>query len=147
MARQLFITVLHYFIERSFSTQLWTLSHEAPWKASADRFPGPQKQSGGGMINHDYLAAFQIQTDYTRRFVATSVMWSVKMTPGMRKPGCGVQHCQSGVGWSDFLTGPFSFHFWDFQGTCSSHIHWIGYISIADDLAFLLAPSQLPIGS
>lgn len=98
MARQLFITVLHYFIERSFSTQLCTLSHEAPWKASIDRFTGPWKQSGGGMINHDDLAAFQIQTDYTRRFVATSVMWSVKMTPGIRKPGCGAQCCQSELG-------------------------------------------------
>lgn len=50
------------------------------------------------MINHDDLAAFQIQTDYTRRFVATSVMWSVKMTPGIRKPGCGAQCCHSVVG-------------------------------------------------
>lgn len=98
MARQLFITVLHYFIERSFSTQLCTLSHEAPWKASIDRFTGPWKQSGGGMINHDDLAVFQIQTDYTRRFVATSVMWSVKMTPGIRQPGCGAQCCQSELG-------------------------------------------------
>lgn len=51
------------------------------------------------MINHDDLAAFQMQTDYTRRFVANSVMWSVKTTPGIGKPGCGAQHCQSVVGW------------------------------------------------
>lgn len=56
-----------------------------------------------GMINHDDLAAFQIQTDYTGRFVATSVMWSLKMTPGIRKPGCGAQCCQSVVGWGGQL--------------------------------------------
>lgn len=99
MARQLFITVLHYFIEPSFSTQLCTLSHEAPWQASIDGFTGPQKQSGGGTINRDDLAAFQIQTDYTRRFAANSLTWSVKMTPGIRKRGCGAQHRQSVVGW------------------------------------------------
>lgn len=76
------------------------------------------------MINHDDLAAFQIQTDYTRRFVANSVMWSVKMTPGIRKRGCGAQHCQSvvgwgAVGWSAFLPGPCTSHLGDFQGPFS----------------------------
>lgn len=68
------------------------------------------------MINHDDLAAFQIQTDYTRRFLATSVMWSVKMTPGIRKPGCGAQHCQSvvrGVERSAFLPDPYTSHLGD----------------------------------
>lgn len=54
-------TVLHYFIERTVIQQLLcTLSHKAPWKATIDRFIGPQKQSGREIINNDNLACFQI---------------------------------------------------------------------------------------
>lgn len=74
-------TALHYFIEHTaIQYLLWTLSHKAPWKATIDRFMGPQKQNGRGMINNDNLACFQIHNSSYQKASDNFVAWAVKPT-------------------------------------------------------------------